>query len=40
MPERTAQIWDEGWRAVPGPYLVEAGRSVADRRLSVTVEWP
>ncbi|GAA2851974.1 hypothetical protein GCM10010517_09630 [Streptosporangium fragile] len=38
LPERAFQRWtDEGWRTVPGEYAVEAGRSLADRRLSATV---
>jgi beta-glucosidase len=38
---RAAQVWDDGargWRTVPGPYLVEAGRSVADLPLSTTLD--
>jgi beta-glucosidase len=27
------RIWDDGWRALPGPYRVEVGRSSADIRL-------
>ncbi|WP_031167764.1 beta-glucosidase H [Streptosporangium roseum] len=38
LPERAFQIWtEEGWRTVSGDYTVEAGRSVADRRLAATV---
>ena len=35
LSPRVVQIWAGGWRTVPGDYLVEAGRSVADRRLRV-----
>lgn len=38
VPARTYEIWDGGWRAVPGEYVLEAGRSYGDRRLSVTVK--
>ncbi|MDQ7902942.1 glycoside hydrolase family 3 C-terminal domain-containing protein [Phytohabitans sp. ZYX-F-186] len=34
LPERAFQVWDGGWRKVPGSYLVEAAHSVADRRLT------
>ncbi|MFD7505089.1 glycoside hydrolase family 3 protein [Streptomyces sp. NPDC059850] len=37
---RAAEIWDEAadaWRLVPGPYVAEAGRSVADLRLTAPV---
>jgi beta-glucosidase len=34
LPSRTFQVWDGGWRTVPGSYRVEAARSVADRRLA------
>jgi len=34
VPARTFQIWDGGWRTVPGDYLIEAAHSVADRRLT------
>ncbi|MFB9724370.1 beta-glucosidase family protein [Planobispora longispora] len=38
LPERAFQVWtDRGWETVAGDYVVEAGRSVADRRLGVTV---
>jgi beta-glucosidase len=37
LPERTFQIWDGGWRTVPGDYTVEAARSVADRRLAAAI---
>ncbi|WP_245642106.1 beta-glucosidase family protein [Nonomuraea candida] len=34
LPERAFQRWDGGWRPVAGAYLVEAGHSSADLRLS------
>ncbi|OPF70808.1 glycosyl hydrolase [Streptomyces antioxidans] len=40
LPRRAAEIWDEStgaWRLIPGAYTAEAGRSVADRRLSFPV---
>ncbi|MBI0298919.1 glycoside hydrolase family 3 C-terminal domain-containing protein [Streptomyces sp. PRKS01-29] len=40
VPRRAAEIWDEtkgAWRLIPGTYAAEAGRSVADRRLSAPV---
>ncbi|MFF5587524.1 beta-glucosidase [Streptomyces hygroscopicus] len=40
LPRRAAEVWDEernAWRLVPGGYTAEAGRSVADRRISVPV---
>jgi beta-glucosidase len=41
LPERAFQVWDEragSWRTVPGTYTVEAGRSIADRAVSVPVD--
>jgi beta-glucosidase len=36
VPRRSAQVWrDGGWRDAPGRHVIEAGRSVADRRLTV-----
>lgn len=38
---RAAEIWDEeaeAWRLIPGPYAAEAGRSVADLRLTARVD--
>ncbi|QUQ65110.1 hypothetical protein [Kutzneria sp. CA-103260] len=36
VPRRSAQLWrDGGWRDAPGRHVLEAGRSVADRRLTV-----
>ncbi|MFE2677602.1 beta-glucosidase [Streptomyces hygroscopicus] len=43
LPRRAAEVWDEernAWRLVPGGYTAEAGRSVADRRISVPVPVP
>jgi beta-glucosidase len=38
LPERAFQEWTEaGWRTVPGHYVVEIGRSVAERRLAATL---
>ncbi|MET7933907.1 glycoside hydrolase family 3 C-terminal domain-containing protein [Streptomyces sp. NPDC005322] len=40
LGRRAAETWDEaagGWRLMPGVYTAEAGRSVADRRLSTPV---
>lgn len=34
LAPRAFQIWDDGWRTVPGDYLVEAARSIDDRRLA------
>lgn len=35
---RAAQAWDEGgWRPVPGPYRLQAGRSLADLPLFTTI---
>ncbi|MEV7424479.1 glycoside hydrolase family 3 C-terminal domain-containing protein [Streptomyces sp. NPDC091212] len=41
LRRRAFEIWDEGpglWTLIPGDYEVQAGRSVADRRLSGVVE--
>ncbi len=37
LPERAFQIWDGGWRTVPGEYVIEAAHSLADRRLAATL---
>ncbi|WP_461027448.1 glycoside hydrolase family 3 protein [Streptomyces sparsus] len=40
LPRRAFQIWDEqadGWRHVGGRYLLEAGRSLTDPRLTTTL---
>jgi beta-glucosidase len=38
LPRRAVQIWDGGWRTVPGTYTVEAAHSVADRRAATDIE--
>ncbi|MCW2638357.1 MAG: glycosyl hydrolase [Dactylosporangium sp.] len=38
LPRRAVQIWDGGWRTVPGTYAVEAAHSVADRRAATDIE--
>ena len=41
IPRRAVQVWDEAagdWRTVGGNYVVHAGRSVADLRVSTVVE--
>jgi len=41
IPRRAVQVWDEeagDWRTVAGGYVVHAGRSVADLRVSTVVE--
>ena len=41
LPLRSFQTWgDAGWAVRPGTYAVEAGRSVADRRLKVALDLP
>ncbi|GAA3440395.1 fibronectin type III-like domain-contianing protein [Kutzneria kofuensis] len=36
VPRRSAQVWrDGGWRDAAGGHVLEVGRSVADRRLTV-----
>jgi beta-glucosidase len=40
LPERTFQIWDGGWRTVPGRYRVFAAHALDDDRLAATVEIP
>lgn len=38
LDDAATRVWEDGgWRTVPGPYRVEAGRSVADLPLSVTI---
>ena len=37
LPERTFQVWDGGWRTVPGEYRIEAAHSIAERPLAVWV---
>ncbi len=41
LPQRAFEIWDEqsgSWRLVPGAYEIQAGRSIADLRLTVPLE--
>ncbi|WP_455355677.1 beta-glucosidase [Streptomyces sp. SYSU K217416] len=41
LPRRAAEVWDDqggDWLLVPGSYAVEAGRSVADRRVSTHLD--
>ena len=40
LPARTFQVWDDGWRTIGGEYVVEAGHSIADRRLAATITIP
>ena len=37
LAARAFQHWDGGWRTEPGPFVLEAGRSVADLRVSSRV---
>lgn len=37
LPPRTFEIWDGGWRRVPGEYRVIAAHALDDPRLTVTV---
>ena len=34
LPERTFQVWDEGWHTVPGGYAVTAAHALDDPRLT------
>jgi beta-glucosidase len=38
LPERTFQIWDEGWHTVPGGYTVTAAHASDDPRLTTSIE--
>jgi beta-glucosidase len=38
LPERSFQVWDDGWRTVPGSYTVTAAHSLDDPRLMVIVD--
>ncbi|MCZ4121285.1 glycoside hydrolase family 3 protein [Streptomyces sp. H39-S7] len=43
LPRRAAEVWDEAagdWLLVPGHYGIEAGRSVADLRVSAPLDLP
>ena len=37
LPERTWQVWADGWSTVPGEYMIEAAHSIDDVRLRTTV---
>jgi beta-glucosidase len=37
LPERAFEVWDGGWRTVPGEYVIEAAHSLTDRRLTATL---
>ena len=37
LPERTFQIWNNGWQTVPGEYHISAAHAVDDLRLSATL---
>src|SRR5215469_16847345 len=37
LPERTWQMWADGWKTVTGEYTIEAAHSRADVRLTATV---
>jgi beta-glucosidase len=37
LPERTFQVWDEGWHTVPGTYAVTAAHALDDPRLTTEV---
>ncbi|MEW2580314.1 glycoside hydrolase family 3 protein [Streptomyces syringium] len=41
LDPRAFEVWDDeaaGWRRIPGTYTAEAGRSIADRRLTAPVD--
>jgi beta-glucosidase len=37
LPERTWQVWADGWSTIPGEYMIEAAHSSADVRIRTTV---
>ena len=37
LPERTWQVWDDGWRTVPGTYRVTAARALDRPALTADV---
>jgi beta-glucosidase len=37
IPQRTFQIWDGGWRTVPGGYRVTAAHALDDPRLTTEI---
>ncbi|MBO0867568.1 MAG: glycoside hydrolase family 3 C-terminal domain-containing protein [Micromonosporaceae bacterium] len=38
LAQRAAQVWDGGWRTLPGPYTVEASHSIEEPRLTTAIE--
>ena len=40
LPDRTFQIWDKGWRTVPGAYTITAAHALDDPRLTTEVTVP
>ncbi len=38
LPERAFQIWDTGWRTLPGRYTVTAAHALDDPRRTVEIE--
>ncbi len=37
LPERTWQVWADGWKTIAGEYRLEAAHSLADTRLQATI---
>jgi beta-glucosidase len=37
LPERTWQVWADGWSTIPGEYTIEAAHSLDDVRLTATI---
>jgi beta-glucosidase len=37
LPDRTWQVWSDGWSAVPGDYMIEAAHSIDDVRLKTII---
>lgn len=37
LPERTFQVWADGWQTVKGEYMIEAAHSIADIRLATAI---
>jgi beta-glucosidase len=38
LPERTWQVWDGGWRTIPGAYAITAAHALDDPRLTASLE--
>ncbi|UQU63534.1 glycoside hydrolase family 3 C-terminal domain-containing protein [Couchioplanes caeruleus] len=38
LPERTWQVWDGGWRTIPGAYALTAAHALDDPRLTASLE--